>query len=465
MAHGNIYPAEQSTPRSPTTSGPATSPRCASSRCCGSPTGSRSRSTGYLDAHGITETWETRERVVVGHHRSPGGEAVIRRAARMAGRDQRRPARRARRVDDGSQPDPIRHAGGAAQARHRARWNGARGRRPRSRRGAGGSSPAARRRRSSCSARAAEPADTRSSHGSFVARVTRLAGRSTCTSSTTRATTFVADVDSRRGRPVCGTPSSRRLAAAGGRASRPHRRDAAVARPHRAVDRAAARARRGARDRRARRGRRRRRGRHRRVAARQLVLRRPVPHLHDRRVRERHRPCRLRRGRRHRRHAGRLRLAARARGRAGPGARPRRWPVRRRASPPTPTRSLACSSRSTRPSRSVVSGSTRGATEPGRPARWPATVVGTPTATLSVAHRATEATIRRSSCTAGPCRPTIIGSCGCSPISSRLGIDERRPSVPRPPRPTSSPTSTPCAPRCLRASPTTCARRWRRSRR
>ena len=40
----------------------------------------------YLEAHGISNTWETRERVVVGITGVPGGEALIRRAARMAGR-------------------------------------------------------------------------------------------------------------------------------------------------------------------------------------------------------------------------------------------------------------------------------------------------------------------------------------------------------------------------------------------
>ncbi len=42
--------------------------------------------TAYLDAHGISEAWETRERVVVGLTGYPSGEAAIRRAARMAGR-------------------------------------------------------------------------------------------------------------------------------------------------------------------------------------------------------------------------------------------------------------------------------------------------------------------------------------------------------------------------------------------
>ena len=41
--------------------------------------------TAYLDIHGISKTWETRERVVVGITGRVGGDSVIRRAARMAG--------------------------------------------------------------------------------------------------------------------------------------------------------------------------------------------------------------------------------------------------------------------------------------------------------------------------------------------------------------------------------------------
>ncbi len=42
--------------------------------------------TTYLETHGIGKTWETRERVVVGITGRAGGDVVIRRAARMAGR-------------------------------------------------------------------------------------------------------------------------------------------------------------------------------------------------------------------------------------------------------------------------------------------------------------------------------------------------------------------------------------------
>ncbi len=40
----------------------------------------------YLADHGITEAWETRERVVVGITGAPSGDVIIRRAARIAGR-------------------------------------------------------------------------------------------------------------------------------------------------------------------------------------------------------------------------------------------------------------------------------------------------------------------------------------------------------------------------------------------
>src|SRR5690349_9970925 len=42
--------------------------------------------TDYRERHGITESWETRERVVVALTGAPGGERLIRRGARMAAR-------------------------------------------------------------------------------------------------------------------------------------------------------------------------------------------------------------------------------------------------------------------------------------------------------------------------------------------------------------------------------------------
>jgi two-component system sensor histidine kinase KdpD len=40
----------------------------------------------YMEAHGIADSWETRERVVVAVTGAPGGEQLVRRAARIAGR-------------------------------------------------------------------------------------------------------------------------------------------------------------------------------------------------------------------------------------------------------------------------------------------------------------------------------------------------------------------------------------------
>ncbi len=89
-----------STPRWATTSGPATSPRCASWRCCGSPTRSTSRCSGTAAEQEITDTWETRERVVVAITGGPESETLIRRARpdrRPRGRGAAGAARPARR--------------------------------------------------------------------------------------------------------------------------------------------------------------------------------------------------------------------------------------------------------------------------------------------------------------------------------------------------------------------------------
>ena len=77
---------EGSTPRWPTTSSPATSPRCASWRCCGWPTRSTSRCSATAPSKNVTETWETRERVVVALTGDQESETVLRRAARIAKR-------------------------------------------------------------------------------------------------------------------------------------------------------------------------------------------------------------------------------------------------------------------------------------------------------------------------------------------------------------------------------------------
>ena len=52
----------------------------------------------YREQHGITGTWETRERIVVALTGGPEGDALIRRAARIAARDAVPTARGARRA-------------------------------------------------------------------------------------------------------------------------------------------------------------------------------------------------------------------------------------------------------------------------------------------------------------------------------------------------------------------------------
>ena len=86
MAHGNIYPAER------------IDPALANYFRLGNLGALRELALiwvadrvedslqGYLESHGIAETWETRERVVVGITGVPDGEGLIRRAARMSGR-------------------------------------------------------------------------------------------------------------------------------------------------------------------------------------------------------------------------------------------------------------------------------------------------------------------------------------------------------------------------------------------
>ena len=61
----------------------------------------------YRDATASTDPWETRERVVVAITGAPGGEQLIRRAARMAGAGPRRAARRPRPRPTTAWPAPA----------------------------------------------------------------------------------------------------------------------------------------------------------------------------------------------------------------------------------------------------------------------------------------------------------------------------------------------------------------------
>jgi two-component system, OmpR family, sensor histidine kinase KdpD len=86
MAHGNIYPAERVDAALANYFRPGNLGALRELALLWVADRVEESLTSYLDAHGISEAWETRERVVVGMTGFPGGEAVIRRAARMAGR-------------------------------------------------------------------------------------------------------------------------------------------------------------------------------------------------------------------------------------------------------------------------------------------------------------------------------------------------------------------------------------------
>jgi two-component system, OmpR family, sensor histidine kinase KdpD len=86
MAHGNIYPAERVDAALANYFRPGNLGALRELALLWLADRVEESLTGYLDAHGISEAWETRERVVVGLTGFPSGEAAIRRAARMAGR-------------------------------------------------------------------------------------------------------------------------------------------------------------------------------------------------------------------------------------------------------------------------------------------------------------------------------------------------------------------------------------------
>ena len=79
-------PPTRSTPRSATTSGPATCRRCASWRCCGSPTGSTTRCTTTASATASPGRGRRASGSSSPSSGAPGGDHLIRRAARIAQR-------------------------------------------------------------------------------------------------------------------------------------------------------------------------------------------------------------------------------------------------------------------------------------------------------------------------------------------------------------------------------------------
>jgi len=86
MAHGNIYPAERVDAALANYFRPGNLGALRELALLWLADRVEESLTSYLDAHGISEAWETRERVVVGLTGYPSGESAIRRAARMAGR-------------------------------------------------------------------------------------------------------------------------------------------------------------------------------------------------------------------------------------------------------------------------------------------------------------------------------------------------------------------------------------------
>ena len=86
MAHGNIYPAERVDAALANYFRPGNLSALRELALLWLADRVEESLTTYLDTHGISAAWETRERVVVGITGVSGGEALIRRAARMAGR-------------------------------------------------------------------------------------------------------------------------------------------------------------------------------------------------------------------------------------------------------------------------------------------------------------------------------------------------------------------------------------------
>ncbi len=86
MAHGNIYPAERVDAALGNYFRPGNLSALRELALLWLADRVEESLHGYLEAHGIADTWETRERVVVGITGVAGGEDLIRRAARMAGR-------------------------------------------------------------------------------------------------------------------------------------------------------------------------------------------------------------------------------------------------------------------------------------------------------------------------------------------------------------------------------------------
>ncbi|MGZ4724533.1 MAG: DUF4118 domain-containing protein [Ilumatobacteraceae bacterium] len=86
MAHGNIYPAERVDAALNNYFRPGNLGALRELALLWVADRVEESLTTYLAVHGISKTWETRERIVVGITGRRGGDVLIRRAARMAGR-------------------------------------------------------------------------------------------------------------------------------------------------------------------------------------------------------------------------------------------------------------------------------------------------------------------------------------------------------------------------------------------
>ncbi len=86
MAHGNVYPAERIDAAMSNYFRPGNLGALRELALLWVADRVEESLSTYLTAHGITKTWETRERIVVGITGRRGGDMLIRRAARMAGR-------------------------------------------------------------------------------------------------------------------------------------------------------------------------------------------------------------------------------------------------------------------------------------------------------------------------------------------------------------------------------------------
>ena len=86
MAHGNVYPAERIDAAMSNYFRPGNLGALRELALLWVADRVEESLATYLAAHGITQTWETRERIVVGITGRRGGDTLIRRAARMAGR-------------------------------------------------------------------------------------------------------------------------------------------------------------------------------------------------------------------------------------------------------------------------------------------------------------------------------------------------------------------------------------------